>query len=96
MRNAVAIAFALLSTGCATVRVNGFTINEMDWERVEPVVRSRASFDLSCDERQLDLKLLAVGDTPYTSDKAMQIGVTGCGKKAVYVRAPAGWVANLP
>ena len=42
-------------------------------------------FDLDCEQSQLTTRYLGTND----------VGVTGCGKKAVYVLVPgAGWVLN--
>lgn len=81
-------------SSCATVRVDGFTINEMDWERCEKALRSRAAFDLECDAAKLKLQLLSTGQDALQYDKAHQVGVAGCGKKVVYVRLANGWAAN--
>jgi len=60
----------------------------------------RASFDLSCSEQELQLTILskmsACGGDEYHC--AQTVGVTGCAKKATYVRTDSGggptWVRN--
>ena len=56
-------------------------------------VTSRASFDLSCPEDELELSVLS---TTGARKLANQIGVTGCGKKAVYVyfSSTDSWIAD--
>jgi hypothetical protein len=44
----------------------------------------RAAFEFDCPKSQIEV--VEVG--------SQQVGVTGCGKKAVYVRTIAGWVNN--
>lgn len=44
----------------------------------------RASFDLACDAGQLTTQVLDQG----------QVGVMGCGQRAVYVATRSGWVLN--
>ena len=46
----------------------------------------RASFDLDCPKEQLNVVTLG--------KHTMQVGVTGCGKRAVYVGTNRGWVLN--
>jgi len=53
-------------------------------------LRTRAAFDLECSEEQLSLAKLRSGDA---SGRGAQYGVTGCGKRSVYVNVQgAGWV----
>jgi hypothetical protein len=56
-------------------------------------VTSRASFDLSCPEDELELSVLS---TTGARKLANQIGVTGCGKKVVYVyfSSTDSWIAD--
>jgi hypothetical protein len=58
----------------------------------ETTVRKRASFDMSCPEPQLQMMKL---DEGYNG-MVQSFGVSGCGKKATYVRAPDSntWVLN--
>ena len=54
----------------------------------------RAAFELQCPKQHLELVPLSPPlDEPIYS--GAQVGVTGCGKKTVYVYTNAGgWVAN--
>ena len=56
-------------------------------------VTSRASFDLSCPAEELELTVLS---TEGARKLANQIGVTGCGRKAVYVYFSSSdtWIAD--
>lgn len=62
-------------------------------KRATKTVTSRASFELSCPEEELQLTVLAA-DGPR--ELAKQIGVEGCGRKAVYVyfASTDTWIAN--
>lgn len=62
-------------------------------KRAMKTVTSRASFDLSCPEEELELTVLS---TEGPRKLANQIGVTGCDKKAVYVyfSSTDSWVAD--
>ena len=62
-------------------------------KRAMNTITSRASFDLSCPEDELELKVLA---TEGARKLASQIGVTGCGKKAVYIYFASSdtWIAD--
>jgi hypothetical protein len=62
-------------------------------KRAMKTVTTRASFEMSCPEDELELTVLA---TEGARNLATQIGATGCDKKAVYVylRASDTWVAN--
>jgi hypothetical protein len=62
-------------------------------KRAMKTITSRASFDLTCPEDELELKVLA---TEGARKLASQIGVTGCGKKAVYIYFASSdtWIAD--
>jgi len=62
-------------------------------KRAMKTVTSRASFDLSCPQDELELTVLA---TSGARKLASQIGVTGCGNKAVYVyfASTDSWIAD--
>lgn len=51
-------------------------------KRAMKTVTSRASFELSCPQDELELTVLS---TEGARKLASQIGVTGCGQKVVYV-----------
>ena len=77
----VATMVAALCTGCAHDK------------RAMKTVTSRASFDLSCPQDELELTVLA---TSGARKLASQIGVTGCGNKVVYVyfASTDSWIAD--
>lgn len=59
----------------------------------------RAAFEMSCSENELNIEPLNEAATgtnwrPGGGIIGAQIGVTGCGKKVVYVRTADAWVAN--
>ena len=62
-------------------------------KRAMKTVTSRASFDLSCPQDELELTILA---TSGARRLASQIGVTGCGNKVVYVyfASTDSWIAD--
>lgn len=62
-------------------------------KRAIKTVTSRASFDLSCPQDELELTILA---TSGARRLASQIGVTGCGNKVVYVyfASTDSWIAD--
>jgi hypothetical protein len=62
-------------------------------KRAMKTVTSRASFDLSCPQDELELTVLA---TSGARKLASQIGVTGCGSKLVYVyfSSTDSWIAD--
>ena len=62
-------------------------------KRAMRTVTSRASFDLSCPAEELELTVLS---TEGARKLANQIGVTGCGQKAVYVYFSSSdtWIAD--
>ena len=100
MRVASALLVALLCASCAGSRRaaftrDGFAMSEPLWEDDEKAIKARSSFDLSCPAESLTLQVLTL--VPR-SEFASQVGVTGCGKKAVYVipnnRYGEGWIAN--
>lgn len=62
-------------------------------KRAVKTVTSRASFDLGCPADELELLVLS---TEGARKVANQIGVTGCGKQAVYVYFSSSdtWIAD--
>jgi hypothetical protein len=85
----------LFAAGCASgeyVRSGHFEIRKEIAEKAFPIIKERASFELRCPPEELTVVTLAAhgidDDIPY------QVGVSGCGKRAVYVRSAAGWVLN--
>jgi hypothetical protein len=60
---------------------------------------NRAAFDLGCPKDQISLTRLDGGSLDAIGySVGAQVGVNGCGKKAVYVLAPGGangsWILN--
>lgn len=84
--------------GCATgatFKKDGFVIQENLWRDDETSIKARAAFDLSCPAESLTLQVLTLVPRSYF---AAQVGVTGCERKAVYVRPEnrydAPWIMN--
>jgi hypothetical protein len=81
MRTVLIVAAVALSTSCVTAQ-----------ESFRSSGLKRAAFDLSCPEAQLSVVELVPNNVNNT---AGQVGVSGCGKKAVYVHTPqTGWISN--
>jgi hypothetical protein len=80
--------------GCATVQSGDFTVYQSDYEKLAKAVKNRASFEMQCPKEQLQLVVLNVfsGNNRY----ANQVGISGCEKRAVYLREPYTdtWVMN--
>jgi hypothetical protein len=55
----------------------------------------RAVFDLQCPGEQLHVQGLNFALTEAFTVGA-QVGVEGCGRRAVYVATQSGWLANSP
>lgn len=93
---------SLLLTACPGPRfvVNGFAVDEGQWKADRTKVLLRASPELDCPEESLGVTLLAAKETYLGGDAtvnvATQVGVTGCGRRAVYTKSQAGWIANDP
>ena len=86
------VSVALL-VGCAErIQVDGFTLVKAAVDKDFAAVTNRASFEFPCPKEQLRLVVLNV--LPYNNVFANQIGVSGCGRKAVYVQTFQGWVMN--
>ncbi|HJL15659.1 MAG TPA: hypothetical protein RMH99_08390 [Sandaracinaceae bacterium LLY-WYZ-13_1] len=91
------VAFLVLAGGCTwlmgpTVPVDGYRLDEASWARDQVALRRRASFDLQCDPSRLRFRVLDAFDDRY----ARQVGVQGCGQRAVYVDEHGNymWVRN--
>lgn len=90
------LLFLLLAvSGCApTIQSGAFTLNKPYAEHSFALITNRAVFELGCPKEQLRVTTLNVqpnigGDIPS------QVGVEGCGQRAVYVyQSGAGWVMN--
>jgi hypothetical protein len=75
---------ALAAAGCAATTVD---------QSFRKEGLAAAAFEMACPIEQVQLTYLNC--RPDEVDKVgRQIGVSGCGKRVVYFRAWAGWVAN--
>ena len=87
MRNLFSMAsvFLLMSLtqGCVTTTAESFEEDGL----------TRASFDLSCPKDKLTTSIIK-STTSYMGRPYGTVGVSGCGKKAVYVNTVSGWVNN--
>ncbi len=73
--------------------LGGCGANQLEQFRAEDL--PRAAFDLGCPEDKLTVTPLNEEATDWNLHARGQVGVTGCGKKAVYVNMRgAGWVLN--
>jgi hypothetical protein len=85
---------AALLAGCAPK----ITRAELDQQKQADVAR-KATFELDCAREQLSFQCLADGRVPHAGwccfDACTSWGVSGCGKKAVYVLTDEnGWINN--
>ena len=81
--------------GCASgeyVRSGHFHIRKEIAEKAFPIITERASFELGCPPEELTIRTLAA--TGIDEDRPYQVGVSGCGKRAVYLGSSLGWVLN--
>ena len=53
----------------------------------------RAAFEMRCPKDQLQIKALG-SDLDDVAEAGKQVGVSGCGKRLVYVKTPSGWILN--
>jgi hypothetical protein len=79
------VGICVLGAGCATTTIG---------EHFQKHALNRASFEMQCPKERLQIKglneeLERLG--PATGD---QVGVSGCGKHAVYVLTQNGWILN--
>jgi hypothetical protein len=89
---------AVFATGCTswfvgpTVPVDGFQLSANTWAEDQVALRRWASFHFGCSEEQLSFTAL---DTVFQTH-ARQVGVEGCGQRAVYVDEYGNfmWVRN--
>ena len=86
-----------LALSCAPVMVQsgGFSLSKNALDLDFDFVRNRAAFDLSCPKEALSLVVLNTQGPTYPQ-LAMEIGATGCEKRAAYVARPGGWALNSP
>lgn len=81
----VACAHPMIESG-------GFTVGKKITEKSFETVENRAAFELRCPKERLQLVVLNVN--PIETSWPSQIGVDGCGVRAVYVPTAGGWVMN--
>lgn len=105
MRNIAALLFctsasAMAACGAATIPSGDFVVDKEHYESAETFIRERASSDLACDASSLGLVTLQAAERCYgyrgCITVAEQIGVIGCGKRAIYVETGHGWVMSSP
>jgi hypothetical protein len=72
------------------IQVNGIEVYESHWRQTMDMIGPRAVFELNCPGPQLQFVLLRKqGRYP------IEVGVQGCGRSAVYLRANMNqWVMN--
>lgn len=93
LMRALALVVPVVLAGCATMNVNGFELDEDRWRTSDRDIRKRAALELSCPDSMMDLTVLAA--SPSTPSMAMQVAVSGCGRRVIYVYAGGnGYVAN--
>ena len=86
----------LLAVGCGpSIVIDGFKLDQSQYNLDRAQLMKRASFDLNCSEDKLQVKVIdAIGDTNHEQMK--QVGVSGCDQRATYVNTfdATGWVMN--
>ena len=77
--------------GCATVVVDGFKVDQAQYQRQRSSLLKRAAFDLRCPEEQIKITVLA----SYGDSALKQAGVAGCDQHGTYISPDAqDWVLN--
>jgi hypothetical protein len=89
MHRSALLLLALLPA-CATVSSGGFEIPAHYAETAFPKLKNRATFDLDCPADQLTIVTLNVISSP-AGNYPSEVGVRGCGRKAVYVPKDDAW-----
>jgi hypothetical protein len=87
------VPFLFLLPACATVQSGGFEIPAVYVEREWPKLKNRATFDLDCPADQLEVVTLNAYSTPG-GNQPSEVGVKGCGRKAVYVPKEQAWLMS--
>lgn len=79
------VGIPALMTGCATVRKD-----------FDEYAMGRVLFEMKCPKEQIQVTGLNISlDQKYMAlGTGAQVGVSGCGQSAVYVRTYSGWVLN--
>lgn len=89
------ILLLALSACGPTIQSGSFMLKKHDAERSFDAITNRASFELHCPREQLKLVTLNVSRDVFPGDWPRQVGVEGCGQRAVYVRdGIADWIMN--
>jgi hypothetical protein len=88
-----AVLLLAVLPACATVKSGGFELPAGFAD--EPFVRlkNRASFDLDCPPEQLTVVTLNVISNPGGL-RPVEVGVRGCGRKAVYLAREEAWLLD--
>jgi hypothetical protein len=89
-----AAALLALPSCLPSLQSGEFTVDKGMTESAFRTVRGRASFELECPADKLELVVLGTNPVKWMPDRATQIGVTGCGRRGVYVPGGNGWVLN--
>lgn len=90
------IVLLLAFSGCGpTIQSGAFTLKKKYAEHSFELITNRAAFELGCPKEQLRLVTLNV-HRDIGGDLPSQVGVDGCGQRAVYVHqfGGSGWVMN--
>jgi hypothetical protein len=88
-----AVCVLALLPACATVQSGAFEIPAGYAEAEFPKLKGRATFDLDCPTEQLTVVTLAAYTSPAGTYPS-EVGVKGCGRKAVYVPKGEAWLVN--
>lgn len=85
------IPLLLLCTSCAGPLINsgGYQVSQKWFQQDMDQIRPRAAFALDCAGDKIEGVVLAV--MPTNSAAPGQIGVSGCGHRAVFVPRSEGW-----
>jgi len=96
MRSICLLALGLAS--CAellpTMQVGDYPLVAEYWDGINRGVRPKAEFALACPANALQLTVLDAFQNELGYWWVRQVGVTGCGKRAVYVTSPNGWIRS--
>ena len=89
--------FSAMVFGCAGRNIvrDGKTVSREEFLEADAAVRRRAAFDLDCEEVRVTLLETKSGNRSRWHQVPTQMGVAGCGQRAVYVHVRGtGWVLN--
>jgi hypothetical protein len=79
------------------IHVGEYSLHPERWHEDEADLRRRAAFEISCTPEKLELTVLKGRFEPSAGyNFAMQVGVTGCNHRLVYVKLDQSkeWVLN--